>query len=107
MNFREMNLINNALLIPPNEYRYCRYCPREEIAHPLKLKAIIDNSILQWEVHQYDMDTFYISWLPWYRTYKNYNEILHTSLFHILTEKPCMFTLFRNIINNPQYTKQN
>ena len=107
MNFREMNLINNALLIPPNEYRYCRYCPREEIAHPLKLKAIIDNSILQWELHHYDMDTFYISWLPWYRTYKNYNEILHTSLFHILTEKPCMFTLFRNIINNPQYTKQN
>ena len=105
MNYREMNLINNALIIPPNEYRYCRYCPREEIAHPLKLKSIIDSFTLRWDIHHYDLNVFYVSWLPWFKTYKNYNELIHTSLFHILTEKPAMFSLFRNIINNPQYTK--
>ena len=106
MNFREMNLINNVLIIPPHEYRYCRYCPREEIAHPLKLKSIVD-SALNWDIYRHNMDTFYMTWLPWFRYYKSYNENLHTSLVHILTEKPSMFSLFKNIIYNPDYTLAN
>ena len=104
-----MNLINNALLIPPNEYRYCRYCPREEIAHPLKLKSIVDSCAcdLQWQIHRYDMDSFYMIWLPWFRVYKSYDENIHTSLFHVLTEKPSMFKIFKKIIHNPHYSKSN
>jgi hypothetical protein len=103
MNYREMNLINNALIIPPNEYRHCRYCPREEIAHPQKLETIINNLPAHWEIFNHDNEMFYMTWLPWFKTYTSYGENIFTSLFHVLTERPAMFTLFRNIVNNPRY----
>ena len=64
MNYREMNLINNALIISPNEYRHCRYCPREEIAHPQKLETLINNLPAHWEIFNHDTEMFYMTWLP-------------------------------------------
>lgn len=109
-----MNLINNALIIPPNETRHCRYCPREEIAHPLKLKAVVDainippTSIpLQWQIFNNNINVYYTSWLPWYKMYRHYDDYIHTSLFHIVTERPAMFTLFSKLVNNPLYSREN
>jgi hypothetical protein len=105
MNYREINLINNTIIIPPNEHRSSKYCPREEIAHPLKLKAIIDNlpRLFQWDRHTYNQNTFHLTWVEWSKIYKSYNDYITTSLFHVLTEKPAMFNIFNLIISNPDY----
>ena len=98
MNYKEVHLINNIFIIPPNENLDYRYCPREEIVHPLKLQSIVENSLLHWNNYDYEGTSFYISWLPWYRKYKIYDTHIYTSVFHVLAEKPGLFTLFQNII---------
>jgi hypothetical protein len=114
MNYREINLINNTLIIAPNETRNCRCSPREEIAHPLKLKTIIDTIALsqtilplQWEIYRHTINAYYTYWFPWSKTYKNYDKTIQTSLFHVITERPAMFGLFSKIVNNPKYSREN
>jgi hypothetical protein len=105
MNYKEIHLINNAIFIPLNECRNNKFYPREEIAHPIKLKNIVEDDTLVWKIHTYMNDTFYATWLPWFRHYRFYNNTISTESIYILTERPALFESFKNIIHNYKSNK--
>jgi len=100
MNYNEIHLINTILINLPGQIPDYRYCPREEIAHPIKLQYITENSPTYWNKYIHSNNTFFVSWIPWYRKYTFYDEVIYTSVFHVLTEKPALFSLFQDTISS-------
>jgi hypothetical protein len=92
MDHHELNLLNNAIYVTPHESRDCKFCPREEIAHPEKLALLVNNQNLQWDIYQKGTNTFFMTVIPWYRVYQCYGQYIYTSHFYVLTEKTSMFS---------------
>jgi len=105
MNYKEIHLINNIIIKPPGEITDYRFCPREEIAHPIKLQIAVENSKTIWNQYTFDKNTFYVYWFPWYRKYNIHGESIYTSVFHILTEKPALFKTFYSMISSLKFNK--
>ena len=100
MNYKEIHLINNTFIIPPNYNEDYKYCPREEIVHPVKLQIIVENIPIQWDTHDYNNETYNVAWFPWCKKYTLFDSCIYSSVFHILIEKPALFATFNRIVSN-------
>jgi hypothetical protein len=85
--------------MPFNDNGDKTYYPREEIAHPIKLKNIVENKSNIWKIHRFENNNFYAIWIPWFKKYKFFNDIISTESFYVLTERPALFYTFNEIID--------
>lgn len=100
MLYLELNLINQLYLVPPIDRRPVKFCPREEIADPLKLNKII-NYINQWDYVTIMGESYFRGWIPWNKKWNFKNGVLNSSGVYVLTNHTNMFQSMKELLENP------
>lgn len=97
MELKETNQFNNVFIPPFRAKHKAWVYPREEIADPRKLLALILHG-KSWDVFEYDNSILYRTWFPWRKTWGTVKSIG----VYAATEHPSMFDHMFSLVLDPQ-----
>ena len=88
--FKEIHVIGQAFISHPLKKIPSDLCPREEIVAPNKVEAVMNIDEHLWTDTTYNGCTFKKLFVPWHKSYEDYNRI-YSVAFYVLCENPAMF----------------